>query len=163
MTDERKAKPTLADIAAAKKLKLLWLQRASSLGITQDTAAENLGITQGAISQYLNGKIPMNYRTLLMFCRLLGIDDIDIRDDLLEQRLLSDIRKTQPISAKDKELLSAYRAASPATQAAVDMLLMPPDERAALKDANPLAYLGIELLEGHGGRSDTAAPIRKIA
>lgn len=40
------------------------------------------------MSQYLNGKIPMNYRTLLVFCRLLGINDTDVRRDLPEQQLL---------------------------------------------------------------------------
>ena len=88
MENSRKAKPTSADVAAALKLKREWSARARSLGVTQDTAAEELGITQGAVSQYLNGKIPMNYRTLVVFCRLLGISDTDIRDDLPEQQLV---------------------------------------------------------------------------
>ncbi|WP_313248960.1 XRE family transcriptional regulator [Stenotrophomonas acidaminiphila] len=88
MENHRKAKPTPADVAAAQRLKREWTARARGLGVTQDTAAEELGITQGAVSQYLNGKIPMNYRTLLVFCRLLGISDTDIRTDLPEQQLV---------------------------------------------------------------------------
>lgn len=88
MENSRKAKPTPADVAAAAKLKLEWQARARSLGLTQDHVADELGITQGAVSQYLNGKIPMNYRTLLVFCRLLGISDTDVRRDLPEQQLL---------------------------------------------------------------------------
>lgn len=88
MENSRKSKPTPADVAAAAKLKLEWQARARSLGLTQDQVADELGITQGAVSQYLNGKIPMNYRTLLVFCRLLGINDTDVRRDLPEQQLL---------------------------------------------------------------------------
>ncbi len=88
MENHRKAKPTPADVAAAQRLKREWTARARGLGVTQDTAAEELGITQGAVSQYLNGKIPMNYRTLVVFCRLLGISDTDIRNDLPEQQLV---------------------------------------------------------------------------
>lgn len=87
MENYRKAKPSPADIAAAAKLKREWLARARTLKITQDTIADELGITQGAVSQYLNGKIPMNFRTLAVFCRLLGINDADIRTDLPEQKL----------------------------------------------------------------------------
>lgn len=87
MESSRKAKPTPADIAAAERLKRVWLSHARSLGITQDTIAEELGITQGAVSQYLNGKIPMNFRTLAVFSRRLGISDTDIRTDLPEQKL----------------------------------------------------------------------------
>jgi len=88
MENSRKSKPTPADVAAAAKLKLEWQGRARSLGLTQDQVADELGITQGAVSQYLNGKIPMNYRTLVVFCRLLGINDTDVRRDLPEQQLL---------------------------------------------------------------------------
>ncbi|HHA2515034.1 TPA: helix-turn-helix transcriptional regulator [Stenotrophomonas maltophilia] len=88
MENSRKSKPTPADVTAAAKLKLEWQARARSLGLTQDQVADELGITQGAVSQYLNGKIPMNYRTLLVFCRLLGINDTDVRRDLPEQQLL---------------------------------------------------------------------------
>uniref|UniRef100_A0A1I7WD29 HTH cro/C1-type domain-containing protein n=1 Tax=Heterorhabditis bacteriophora TaxID=37862 RepID=A0A1I7WD29_HETBA len=88
MENSRKSKPTPADVAAAAKLKLEWQARARSLGLTQDQVADELGITQGAVSQYLNGKIPMNYRTLVVFCRLLGINDTDVRRDLPEQQLL---------------------------------------------------------------------------
>ncbi|WCE04462.1 S24 family peptidase [Pseudoxanthomonas sp. JBR18] len=39
------------------------------------------------MSQYLGGKIPMNYLTLHGFCRLLGIEASSIRTDLPEQQL----------------------------------------------------------------------------
>lgn len=86
MEASRKAKPTRADIAAAARLKAAWTERARSLGITQEKLAHELGITQGAVSQYLNGKIQMNYRTLKVFAATLGIEDTDIRNDLPEQQ-----------------------------------------------------------------------------
>ncbi|MGA6536912.1 LexA family transcriptional regulator [Stenotrophomonas sp. NPDC101269] len=89
MEASRKAKPTRADIAAAARLKAAWTERARSLGITQEKLAHELGITQGAVSQYLNGKIPMNYRTLKVFAATLGIEDTDIRNDLPEQQYSS--------------------------------------------------------------------------
>lgn len=87
MKNTRSAKPTPEDVAAAMRLKELWRHRASGLGLTQTKMAEELGITQGAISQYLNGRIPMNYRTLRAFTDALGITDTDIRSDLPEQQL----------------------------------------------------------------------------
>ncbi|MEX5405091.1 S24 family peptidase [Stenotrophomonas sp. WED208] len=86
METARKAKPTKRDEAAAAKLKAEWSVRARGLGLTQEKMADELGITQGAVSQYLNGRIPMNYRTLKAFSAALGIEDTDIRDDLPEQQ-----------------------------------------------------------------------------
>lgn len=83
----RKAKPSPQDIAAAAKLKAIWSERAKQRGLTQDKLAQELGITQGAVSQYLNGRIPMNYRTLRAFTDALGIAETDIRSDLPEQQL----------------------------------------------------------------------------
>lgn len=89
MESTRKAKPTAADIRAAGRLMAVWKANARRLGITQDTLAAELDITQGAVSQYLNGKIPMNYRTLVVFCRALGIEPDEIRTDLPEQQLMT--------------------------------------------------------------------------
>ncbi len=86
MEASRKAKPTPADVAAATRLKAAWDGKARALGITQEKLANELGMTQGAISQYLNGKIPMNYRTLKVFAGALGIEDTEIRNDLPEQQ-----------------------------------------------------------------------------
>ncbi|MEA9653056.1 XRE family transcriptional regulator [Xanthomonas campestris pv. raphani] len=87
MESNRRAKPTTEDVKAAERLKLVWSKQARGRGITQDKIADELGITQGAVSQYLNGKIPMNYRTLFAFCRALGIPPTDVRTDLPEQSI----------------------------------------------------------------------------
>lgn len=83
----RKAKPTAADKAAAERLWAEWQARKMDRGLTQDIMATKLGGTQGLVSQYLHGKIPLNFRALLLFCDALGIEPARIRTDLPEQSL----------------------------------------------------------------------------
>lgn len=85
--DDRRAKPSPADIAAAGRLRAIWDRKKEDLGLTQDKMSEALDGTQGLVSQYLNGKIPLNYKTVLAFARALEIDAAAIRTDLPEQRL----------------------------------------------------------------------------
>jgi hypothetical protein len=42
--------------------------------------------TQGAVSQYLNGHIALNYRALLAFADEVGFDPRQVREDLPEQQ-----------------------------------------------------------------------------
>lgn len=84
----RKAKPTEADLAAAARLRAEWDARKAARGLTQEKMAELLGgKTQGLVSQYLTGKIPLNYRALLAFCDALDVYPEAIRSDLPEQRV----------------------------------------------------------------------------
>lgn len=55
-------------------MKEIWQSKRSELKITQqDVANEIGGITQGAISHYLNGKNPLNLKIASVFSRLLGV------------------------------------------------------------------------------------------
>lgn len=85
--DSRKSKPTAADKAAASRLLAMWTSLKAERGLTQDAMAIRMGGTQGLVSQYLHGKIPLNYRALLAFSDALGIRPETIRTDLPEQRL----------------------------------------------------------------------------
>lgn len=105
-TGDRKAKLTPADEAAARALRKLWDDRADKREVTQDTVAEALDITQGAVSQYLNGKIPLNFRAVMSFAKVLGCEPGEIRRDLPELRLIagndvdwSDIRAVRTAAA----------------------------------------------------------------
>ena len=85
--NNRKAKPTAADIEAAKRLRRLWddrLARAKTAGTSwsQESAGAEMGMTQGAVSQYLAGAIPLGYGAVLKFARFLGVAATDIRRDL---------------------------------------------------------------------------------
>lgn len=63
----------------ALNFKRLWKQRKQELDITQKTAAEQLGMTQGAFSQYLNGHTEMNEKAVLKLAKFLNVrpEEID--------------------------------------------------------------------------------------
>lgn len=86
--DSKRAKPTKADAAAAARLRRLWDARAKDLGLTQWKMSEVMDITQGAVSQYINGHIPLNFMAVMAFSRELRCDPLEIRSDLPEQRYM---------------------------------------------------------------------------
>jgi UDP-N-acetylmuramyl pentapeptide synthase len=92
----RKRNLTVADKAAAARLKQLWLaavaaRRDTSEPLTQNLVADRLEHytkrgSQGAISQYINGGIALNYKAVLAFADVIGCAPTDIRNDLAEFR-----------------------------------------------------------------------------
>lgn len=90
---ERRAKTTQADKDAARRLKAKWDALPRSERPTQEEMGAALSedpdnpVTQGAVSQYLNGVIPLNFRTVLIFARELRCRPEEIRSDLLEFEL----------------------------------------------------------------------------
>lgn len=79
---------TEADLQAKDRLRALWDSKAKKLGVTQETVAELLDGSQGLVSQYLNGKLALNYKAVLAFSSALQLDDPRaIRSDLPEQQL----------------------------------------------------------------------------
>lgn len=83
---KRAAKPTPEDKIAAARLKAAWLRVREERGLAQADAAHALGISQPAVSQYLEGKIPLGFDMLMRFSSYLGIDPNTIRQDLREQK-----------------------------------------------------------------------------
>lgn len=80
---------TDADWAAQRRLSAIWAaaKAAAPHDITQAKLAEQWGddsITQGAISQYLTGKIPLNLTAVLRFAQFLKRQPQEIRSDLPE-------------------------------------------------------------------------------
>lgn len=73
---------TPADFAAATRLRAIWNAKKKKLGLTQSNVAEESGISQSAISQYLNGAIALNTDTILYFARILECAPTDIRPEL---------------------------------------------------------------------------------
>lgn len=90
----KSSKPSTADIVASERLKRLWnaeirRRKGSSDPLTQDVMASMLADatgkgTQGLVSQYINGKIPLNYRAVMLFAQVLGCEPRAIRSDLPE-------------------------------------------------------------------------------
>ncbi|HCD2799542.1 TPA: helix-turn-helix domain-containing protein [Escherichia coli] len=78
-----KTREVIATPEASKNLKAAWNARKKELKLTQELAAELLGFeSQGTVSQYLNGKIPVNTDAALKFAALLKVKPEDIREDL---------------------------------------------------------------------------------
>jgi transcriptional regulator with XRE-family HTH domain len=68
--------------------------RRQELDITQKTAADRLGMTQGAFSQYLNGHTEINEKAVLKIAKFLGVPPVEI-DPTFDQKMV----KTPPPSA----------------------------------------------------------------
>lgn len=89
--EKKKAKPTPADIEAARRLRAIWKampDRPNQEAIALEWKSKEYpeGVSQGTISQYLNGKIPLGYHALLIFAKAFNVKPEQIRDDLPEQR-----------------------------------------------------------------------------
>ncbi len=70
---------TAEQVEAAERLRGLWDKHRRATGMSQEQAALALGWSQqSAVSQYLNGKIPLNIEATAKFARLLGVTVADI-------------------------------------------------------------------------------------
>lgn len=66
-------------LADAKRLKKLWLEKKDELYLSQVKAAKEFGYnSQGAVSQYLNGKAALNMSAVAKFAQLLKVNVADI-------------------------------------------------------------------------------------
>lgn len=78
-----------SDLEAARRLKEIWLRIPTNERPTQQAIADAWDIggdaNQSLISQYMNGKIALNYRAVLFFSKILGCSPEEIRNDLPEQ------------------------------------------------------------------------------
>ena len=111
--DIRRAKPTYADIEAARRLRAAWdSAKRKDRALTQESAAAELGINQSAVSQYLNGTIRINYRILLGFSKILGVPPESIRNDLLEQQASHSVREEAEIYSEWRDVLAHAQCAS---------------------------------------------------
>jgi hypothetical protein len=85
---------TPADLAAAGRLRAIWDKKKSDRP-TQEFIAGKLGnVNQSAVSQYLNGKIPLNFFAVLVFADALGCEPEAIRDDSPELQYFPRTEKT---------------------------------------------------------------------
>lgn len=77
----------LADAERFSNAYLKWrdAQKAAGKPSNQDHFASLFGMTQGAISQYKVGKIPLNVNFLVQACKILGCAPSDISPDLAEK------------------------------------------------------------------------------
>ena len=76
--------------ADAKRLKAAFAEhqaklRQLGLPATQEALAEQLGFGQSALSQYLNGAIPLNAAALTKFCKMLLVEPASISPGLVAE------------------------------------------------------------------------------
>ena len=70
---------TAEELADTQRLQTIWKTNAPALKLTQAKASAEFGFAnQSAISQYLNGYIPLNMRTAARFAALLNVPITDI-------------------------------------------------------------------------------------
>ncbi len=69
------------DFQAAKNLRAIWDKKRVDLGINQEIAAKDLGITRSAFGQYLNGRIRIGTDFLLRVSRFLNVSPSEIRPE----------------------------------------------------------------------------------
>jgi SOS-response transcriptional repressor LexA len=72
-------KKTLTDeqLAECAKLKKIFIEKQSELGLTQEKAAAALGMNQGSFSHYLNGRNALNVEFASKVARLLKVNVVD--------------------------------------------------------------------------------------
>lgn len=136
---------TDADREAAERLKRIWLAIPRSERPTQQALADAWDgdgeANQSLISQYMNGRIALNYRAVLFFARKLGCSPADIRDDLPEQVMVS--------TDWDDELARKMRPDDPSVMDQVAKYGATFSRRAA--NETPAGYVRFQLMEGAGG------------
>ncbi|MFP2273246.1 LexA family protein [Enterobacter ludwigii] len=70
---EKKKDITPSQAEDAKRLKAIYEAKKKVLGVTQQSIADELDITQGAVGHYLNGRNPLNLSVASVFARLLKV------------------------------------------------------------------------------------------
>lgn len=98
----------------AQRLRNIWeLFKRAQPNMTQDLLAEACGWkTQGSVSQYMHGRIPLNLPAILKFARALGVDPEDISPTLALQLQVNHKKRTYE-AAKLVEASRATDASGP--------------------------------------------------
>ncbi|MFA0813991.1 LexA family protein [Microbulbifer epialgicus] len=76
--NKSKRKLTDSELQLAESLRRIWLAKKGELGLNQEKAGAAMGITQGAVGHYLNGRIALNTEAIIKFARLLNVEPSDI-------------------------------------------------------------------------------------
>lgn len=107
MKEQTRRNLTEPELASAARLKAIYDRKKRQLGLSQEKLGEQLGgISQSAVGQYLNGKIPMSLTVKLQFARALKCDVGDFDPDV-------DVKIAPPLDEDEQRLLEAYRKSGP--------------------------------------------------
>lgn len=76
---------TTEQLEDAKRLKALYESKKKELKVTQYTIADELGISQGAVGHYLNGRNALNAKIAAAFAKLLKVSIADFSPSLARE------------------------------------------------------------------------------
>ena len=100
---------TAEEAGDAKRLRSVWQERSKNLQLTQLGVSQSFGFAnQSAVSQYLNGRIPLNLEAALRFASILKVPVSDLTnrfDDLLRSDRHTEKRDMLGIPANDDLLV----------------------------------------------------------
>lgn len=98
----RKRKLTDADRRALAKVKDFWSDyRKKNPGISQEAAASRAGFTQSAMSQFLQGRVPIRVSPAMKFAKLFGVAPTEIRDDLAHVAYIENTTPKATLAARE--------------------------------------------------------------
>lgn len=90
-SQNRKTPLNEAELQVCQRLRELWNARATHLRMTQEIAAERMGISQGAVGHFLQGRNRLHVEAVFWFADLLQVHPLDI-DPALPERLPGNLR-----------------------------------------------------------------------
>lgn len=82
---EKKKSLSNEQLNDAQRLKAIYEAKKKELGISQQDIADTLGISQGAVGHYLNGRNPLNMKIAAAFAKILGVNISDFSPTIAEQ------------------------------------------------------------------------------
>jgi SOS-response transcriptional repressor LexA len=85
MKDDRKRPLTTEEKNECRALKALWDGSKKQLGLTQELAAAEMGISQAGVSHYLNARAALNAPSAVHFSKMLNIPVADFSPRLAKQ------------------------------------------------------------------------------
>lgn len=86
----------------ANHVRSIWERERKEQKLTQESVAESMGVSQGALSQYLNDKTPINLSFLRKFLGALGLSLDDMPPDILALVVPGDPAEVQQILGRIK-------------------------------------------------------------
>lgn len=124
---------TPEDLEAANNLRRIWNSKKRDLRLTQEKVANDIGVTQGAISQYMKGTVALGIAVTLSFARILQVSPKEIRKDFRYNVVSNDL--TPEAIEFAYKWLSLPKRLRDAVEAHLDSLVeasspnRPPDDR----------------------------------
>jgi predicted transcriptional regulator len=128
------AKPlTPEQRADAKRLKAAFVafqgrMREKGEPVTQETVAEALKFGQSAVSQYLNGGIPLNADALVKFCKLMDEKPEQISPDIYRSELEKSMALANSAATKEVGVKKQYGGEAPMPEDVLSALATASDE-----------------------------------